>query len=78
MEKESISVSVDTEINAQAQTLFERLGLDLSTAVNIFLCQAVREQKIPFEIRAQLSDVEKLLMPVDELKRYKCSNLLLR
>jgi len=35
---------------AQAESLFEELGLSTATACNIFLKQAVRQGKIPFEI----------------------------
>ncbi len=50
MAKVSANISIDTEVKAQAQVLFADLGMDLSTAVNIFLRQAIRENGIPFEI----------------------------
>ena len=37
MAKISTSISVDADVKAQAQELFAELGLDLSTAVNLFL-----------------------------------------
>ena len=46
----NICVRVDTELKAQAETLFSDLGMNLSTAVTVFLRQAVRENRIPFEI----------------------------
>jgi len=45
-----ITVRVDEETKKEAENLFRELGLPLSTAINIFLKQAVREGKIPFEI----------------------------
>ena len=51
MPKKSTNISIDTEIKAKAQALLADLGLDLSTAVNIFLRQMVRENAIPFTIR---------------------------
>ena len=51
MAKVSTNVSIDAETKAQAQELLADLGLDLSTAINIFLRQMVRENAIPFEVR---------------------------
>ena len=46
----STSIKIDSELKQQAQELFSDLGMNLSTAVNIFLKQAVREHSIPFHI----------------------------
>ena len=51
MAKVSTNVSIDADTKAQAQELLADLGLDLSTAINIFLRQMVRENAIPFEVR---------------------------
>ena len=51
MAKVSTNVSIDAETKARAQELLADLGMDLSTAVNIFLKQMVYEKAIPFEIR---------------------------
>lgn len=50
MEYSTISISVDDTLLEQAQSIFEELGLDLSTAINIFLEQCVKEQRIPFMV----------------------------
>ena len=41
---------MDSELKKQAETLFADLGLNMTTAMTIFLRQAVRIQGIPFEI----------------------------
>lgn len=46
----STNIKIDPTVKLQAQELFERLGMNLSTAVNIFLRQAIREQAMPFRI----------------------------
>ncbi len=46
----NISIRMDTELKAEAETLFEELGMNLSTAFNIFVRQALRERGIPFLI----------------------------
>lgn len=52
MAKVSTNISLDADIKKQAQELFTELGMDLSTAINIFLRQSIRERSIPFIIRA--------------------------
>ena len=46
----TINIRTDSEIKAQAQTVFSKLGLDLSTAVNLFLRQVICNQSISFDI----------------------------
>lgn len=51
MAKVTTSISIDADVKSQAQALYADLGLDLSTAINIFLRQSIRENRIPFEVR---------------------------
>lgn len=46
----NISIRMDAELKAQADALFNELGMNLSTAFNIFVRQALRKGGIPFEI----------------------------
>ena len=46
----STNIKIDPMVKQEAQTLFDSLGMSLSTAVNIFLRQSIREQAIPFRI----------------------------
>ena len=50
MFKISTNISIDPILKANAIALFSALGLDLSTAITLFLSQSVREQRIPLEI----------------------------
>ena len=54
------SIKIDPELKQQAQELFESLGLNLSSAINIFLRQSVREQAIPFRIGEPVYNAETL------------------
>ena len=47
----NVCIRIDTELKAQAEALFGELGMNLTTAFNIFLRQAVRENGIPFAIK---------------------------
>ncbi|GHU76644.1 hypothetical protein FACS189461_4460 [Spirochaetia bacterium] len=49
----NINVRTDSEIKARAQQIFESMGLDMSTAVNIFLRQTVRQNDLPFVLTAK-------------------------
>ena len=55
MAKVNTNISIDVEIKKKAQKLFSDLGMDLSTAINIFLHQAVVENAIPFTITREAS-----------------------
>jgi len=46
----NISIRMDTDLKAQADRFFAELGMNISTAFTIFVRQALREGKIPFEI----------------------------
>ena len=50
MSKVSTNISIDAETKVKAQEMLADLGLDLSTAVNIFLKQMLYEGGIPFSI----------------------------
>ena len=51
MASTNINVRTDSEVKEAAEKIFDALGLNLSTAVNIFLRQAIRENGIPFEVK---------------------------
>lgn len=50
MAQTKMTIRMDTNIKQQAQELFAKFGLDMTTAINMFLNQAVMEQSIPFRI----------------------------
>lgn len=56
----STNIKIDPVLKEQSQTLFESFGLSLSSAINMFLRQAVREQAIPFRVGNPLPNLETL------------------
>lgn len=54
MAKVSTNITIDADTKAKAQELLADFGLDLSTAVNIFLRQMIRENAIPFTIQREV------------------------
>ena len=46
----SMNLRIDKNLKKAAETLFDSLGINMTTAINIFLRQSVRDQGIPFQI----------------------------
>lgn len=69
MANSTISIRVNDTLKEQAQTLFKEWGMDMSTAVNIFLSQTVREQRIPFIIGGEVPNTETVaaIEEIDEM-----------
>jgi len=87
MAKVPTSISIDADVKQKAQALFAELGLDLSTAVNIFLRQAVYEHGLPFTVNrevpngdtiAALEEAESMRTHPERYKRYGSFSELLR
>ena len=51
MAQTNLTVRIDDGLKREAETLFNRIGMNMSVAINIFFRQAVREQCIPFELK---------------------------
>lgn len=47
----NLNIRTDAEVKAKAEVIFEQLGMNMSTAVNIFLRQAIIRGGIPFDVR---------------------------
>lgn len=67
MSKMSISIRLDSEVKEQAQQVFSNLGMDMTTAINIFLRQAIQYQGLPFDVR--LDENRKLLQALTDLDK---------
>ena len=58
MSKVSTNISLDAYLKKDSQELYSDLGMDLSTAVTIFLKQSLRVQGIPFTITRENPNAE--------------------
>ena len=47
-----VPILIDEGVKRQAEELFEEMGLNMSSAVTLFLKAVIRENRIPFEIKA--------------------------
>ena len=51
MESTNLNIRTDKNVKAAAEKIFEELGLNMTTAINIFLRQTIRENGIPFDLK---------------------------
>ncbi|WEV65597.1 MULTISPECIES: type II toxin-antitoxin system RelB/DinJ family antitoxin [unclassified Bifidobacterium] len=61
-----VQLRMDSGLKEKGERLFRSMGLDFSSAVNMFVAQAVREQRIPFQPSAQTSFERSVLATEDE------------
>ena len=75
----NINIRVDRELKAKAEALFSDLGMNMSTAITIFLKSAISHDGLPFEVRravpnaetrAALSEYTEMKKNPDAYKRY--------
>lgn len=55
-ETTSVNLRVEKNLKHQAEELFSQLGLNMTTAINMFLKQSVREQRLPFQATTGIYD----------------------
>ena len=72
MAKVATNISIDEDIKPKAQAMLAEFGLDLSTAVNMFLRQMLREEAIPFEIRKEVPNAMTLaaMAEAEEMEKH--------
>jgi DNA-damage-inducible protein J len=58
VESTNLNIRTDKAVKAAAERIFEELGLNMTTAVNIFLRQTIRENGIPFELKLSIPNEE--------------------
>ena len=49
----NINISVDSDLENQAQNVFASLGLDMTSAIDIFLRQTVEQRNLPLAVPAE-------------------------
>lgn len=75
----NINVRVDANLKQSAESLFADLGLNMSTAITMFLKSAVNHDGIPFEVKrispnaetkAALAEYDQMKLHPENYKRY--------
>ena len=70
----TIQIRTNQITKKAAQQILEKLGLDLSTAINIYLVQIIEKQGIPFEVVTENgltpAEEDKILKELAWAKKY--------
>lgn len=48
----SVTIRMEENLKKQVETLFDEMGLNMTTAITIFAKAVVHQRKIPFEVSA--------------------------
>jgi DNA-damage-inducible protein J len=56
----NLNIRIDEDLKRQAEAIFSELGLNMSTAINMFLRYSVRYGGIPFELRVEKPNADTL------------------
>ena len=54
----NLTISMDSDLKEKADVLFSELGMDLSTAFNLFVKKSLRVGGIPFELTPNKETIE--------------------
>lgn len=53
-----LNIRTDKEVKEKAEMLFSELGMNMTTAVNLFLRASIREHGIPFMLKTDVPNEE--------------------
>ena len=63
----TVTARVDENVKKEAETLFKKIGLNMSTAMNLFLKKYILEQGIPFELKVPNKETLKAMQETDDI-----------
>ena len=69
----NLNIRMDKEIKDQADSIFSELGLNMTTAINLFLRTAIREHGIPFALKLDIPN-EVTATAIEEGRRIASDN----
>lgn len=58
MESTNLNIRTDKEVKKAAEEIFEALGLNMTTAINMFLRRTIMEKGIPFDVKLNIPNSE--------------------
>ena len=68
MSTTNLNIRTDKDIKDQAETIFNELGINMTTAINMFLRATIREYGIPFELKLEVpNDITAVLLPASPM-----------
>lgn len=75
METTVIQTRIDVNLKKEADDFFQSIGLDMTTAIRLFLYQVLIQKKIPFEIISKESITRKSALENFYAMRAEAKNL---
>ena len=77
MAETRLNVRVDNATKKQAEAVFNALGMNMSTAINIFLAQVARSRAVPFKLELSGDSIERRMQEVvtEKITTYKSSGI---
>lgn len=67
----TINIRADNDLKLKSQKVFNELGLDMTTAITIFLKAVVRSNSIPFSLEIPNKETLKAIKEVDLIAKRK-------
>lgn len=58
MAQATLSIRVDSQLKKDFDYFCQDMGMNMTTALSVFMRQAVRENRIPFEIKGDIPNAE--------------------
>ena len=68
MQTANINIRTDSNLKKKADTLYNKLGLNMSTAINMFLAESVRTNSLPLSLKLDEPN-KKTLKAIEESKK---------
>ena len=75
MTSSTIHIRVDDETKAKAVRVLEAMGLDVSTAVRIYLVRIAAEQRLPFELRVPNAVTQEAISELEGGRAHRAENV---
>lgn len=50
----NLNIRINKDVKEQSEVIFNELGLNMTTAINMFLRSTIREHGIPFELKVDV------------------------
>ena len=63
----TVTARVDENVKKEAETLFKKMGLNMSTAMNLFLKKCILEQGIQFELKVPNKETLKAMQETEDI-----------
>lgn len=71
----NFSVRMDTDLKRQCESIYSELGINLTTAINVFLRQSLRAGGFPFDVRLEQPNKETLLAMLESEQLLNDNNI---